>query len=264
MRLGATTAAALIVAGATLMVSTWSFAAEGVDVSITPRFQYFMVNPTGFAGNANDQFDSERIEIPFPGLTIGVRPQTLKNTEFLLSGFYGEDDGVRSSAGTVSTDVTRLDLELLARHAIPDTSLNFFYGGRAILAQQDGTVTGGTFAATGLTTQEDEISWYLAELGIGFSTALTSSGKHLAFGGITGLLGYQEREVQNRRTALGPDESGLAYGADLQVGYQHIFSEKMAAHVRYRALLLSNQHGGQGGDKLLVGHGPEVGVTFRF
>lgn len=249
--------------GAAILLPDTSFAAEGFDVSLTPRFQYFMVNVNGFESFAGEQDSVERVEIPFPGLTIGIRPQAIKNTEFLISAFYGEDNGVLSDSGEASSDITRFDAEFLVRHVISDTAVNFYYGVRAILTDEDTTAT-GTIPASQSTTLEDSVDWYFGELGIGFSVPLTNSGIHLAFGGITGLLGYQKREVKNRASTLDPDQEGFAYAADLQVGYQQVFSEKVSGHIRYRALLLSNHNSGSGGDKLLIGHGPEVGLTFRF
>ena len=250
--------------GAAILLPDTSFAAEGFDVSVTPRFQYFMVNTNGFVENAADQDSLERVEIPFAGLSIGVRPKSLKSTEFLLSLFYGQDNGIRGDLGVSSLDVTRFDAEFLVRHVIPDTALNFFYGGRAIIVDEETTRSAGVFADTLSNRAEVDTNWYFAELGIAFSTPITNSGKHLVFGGITGGLGYQEATLKNRRVTTTPDEKGFAYLADLQVGYQHVFSEKVSGHIRYRTLLLSNHNTGTSEDKLLIGHGPEVGLTFRF
>lgn len=255
---------ALIFAAFTTLALSWAAGSpRAADFSLTPRVQYFMVNSNGFIDVADDQDSTERAEFLFWGMTLGVRPESLKSTDFLGSVFYGVENDLKFDTGNGEVDVTRLDAEILARHSIPETALNYFYGARTIRVDEEQSLKSGTFAATGKSTADVETTWYLAELGIAFTSQLTGSGNHLVFGGVTGGIGYQKFEVTDRVTdSANSDRSGFAASADMQLGYQYIVSKGVSAHFRYRTLLLTNHHGE--GDDLLVGHGPEIGLTFRF
>ena len=247
---------------------------KGFDMSITPRFQYFIVNPNSVDDDKVDADNREHAKIPFYGISAAIKPHQLESTDFLINVFYGEDEVMWSERGARGkADVSRFDLELLARHQIPETDVNFFYGARWVHVEEDlaylpGTSSGFVYDSTNSQFRDDEYDWVFGEVGIGFATPITRSGRHRLFGNIYGAAGYQSFDVDNRTVASGAaldagakDDSDFAASVDLNIGYAFSFKDIVMAHARYRALVITNY---AGNDEWMVGHGPEIGLTIPF
>lgn len=231
------------------------FSTENLKFSVTPRVQYFTIS--------TDDSDDEQLEMPFYGISVGIRPLNLTNTDFITSLFYGQTS-TRSNLGftTLQTnDVSRIDLEFTARHFFEESDVYWTWGGRYIGIEVEEKLENPnlTFSDSGTNTIEEKIDAFGVGMGLGFASKILPDQNLSLFGGISfGLFGAL---VEDNKIVDDPEEGDIGFSYDLNMGVQWTFDESLSSHLRYRYISLTDN---KDFFKGITGHGPEIGLTYRF
>lgn len=208
--------------------------------------------------------NSEAVDAPFYGVTVGFNPLELEFFDFILSGYDGDGEGKYNSVDTsgATTEgnlrLERTDLEILARHHVwPKSSAYLIYGFRWIHVENSLDIISPALVPD----IEEKSDVYLFELGAGHSTAVTEDGRVRIFSNI--VFGYGWNDYEDRTGGqLVVAESSDTCALDLNFGLLWVAtSDNMNIHARYRGVQI--------GEKLdfkeaIFIHGPEIGISFRF
>jgi len=237
------------------------------EIEITPRFWLLDVGINPFLESNQFQQTNEEAVFPMFGFSLRVAPPEYTRSDFLFTFLRGSDvvkgksfraPGITSNH---QTDAVRTDVEFLYRRRIEETNVLWFTGFRWIFLEEDSKADNGfTWPASNTGTLEEETSFYMAEVGVSFSTPVDMAADHILFANFTTGVGYERQVVLNRATDASPDVSGVFPFVDANVGYQYIISDNLSAHLRYRVFALQEHVR----DRILALHGPEVGVGLRF
>lgn len=246
--------------------------------AITPRVWLLWENDF-YLQDENPRFQqsNEAVFIPFAGGSVSVTPG-LGAPTYSLTVLYGEGSGevfgLRSfdlfldDNYRADVEVKRLDVEGIAQ--IPAAEgFSWIVGGRYINFQRDEEgefteiLTGTTFDAE----FDLEQNFYLAEGGMSLNRPVNASGSLVAFGNLTGMLGYAD--VVDASDDVGvfnvpkSDLEGGVFGVDTNAGLGFRLSPRIFASARYRLFYLTapDFKFKDGGTFM---HGPEVNVTFTF
>lgn len=240
---------------------------SGWSLDVTPRLWYMIVNPTPYSNSQTIQQTNETAMFPMYGLSVRIEPAGLAGSDFLFTALRGSDsvEGRSVTSFGVSaqhrTDATRTDIELLYRTRVPKSDSHWFVGARWVLLEENSTVGSGlTYPASTTNRLSERNNFYLAEGGMSFTTPIDAIGRHLLFGNFTGGVGYQDHKVTNRQSPNSPDRSGIVPFMDVNIGYEYVLAPRASFHMRYRSFILHEKYR----DEIVVLHGPEIGITFRF
>jgi hypothetical protein len=235
---------------------SWQFA-------ITPRVQYLFLNFVAPSSGTS----GEEAQFAFYGGTVEVTPPWWRNVSFLVTVLDGNANNLDvfiQGLASGKADFHRLDIEALARYRLEGTSVSLFGGFRHVRQRITSTlnVANVIFTDTGTNVFENLITFYLAEVGAGFATPIDRSGEHSFFG--NGILGFGAwRDVVINRSSTGRNpRTQFAVIFDINVGYNWQFAACCAFQARYRAFVFPA--GVRTFKEFAVGHGPEIGLTYRF
>lgn len=233
--------------------------------SVSPRFYLTWVESSEFY---------EPVTLPIGGLTLSVAP--FVNWDFVINGLYGEGDSkFREAAknsefgfgGNGHVDVTRTDIELLARYRIPDSPVFLMIGGRYVRFEEEFFLNATTPTFFAGKVEETTTQIYVGEVGVGFTAPISKDGRHSAFGNVLFGFGAFDNEVRPKNCRFDcsderTNDDGFAYLVDTNVGYQYSIADWMSVGARYR--IIAVQRNGHPDSDLSVVHGPEFALTFRF
>jgi len=241
------------------------FAQEKTSFSVTPR-----VWLASFSYPYEDGSSYEDFFLPMYGATVTVSPAAAPNFSFLLTVLTGSGDGdgvfIDNGVEDANLDVDRTDAELLARYVIPETSFSLFGGLRYITFEADSKGTEPMEGRNDVFRSETDTDLWIAELGMGITANITESGRHRFFSNVTFGLAFSDSDwSDNKGNKSSGDDSNPSL--DFNAGYQANINERIAFDARYRVFALRNNTDiadGVAQDKMIVIHGPEIGVTVRF
>lgn len=217
-----------------------AFAQEGPRFSVSPRLYL-----TWISGG------DEPLVMPLFGVSASTSVSSRWDATFTT--LYGEANN-QSVDGTANEN-KRFDFELLARYRIPQSPVYLVGGYRNINIRSKHYDTSGSYLGSA------KINLYLGELGAGFATRISKSGRHAMFGNMT--LGYGiQKEAQSGFS--GPDQSSSrgSFLIDTNLGYQYAIERWLAVSARYRMIAVTSTYDGDTHQNFVFG--PEVAVTFRF
>jgi len=233
------------------------FAQEKTSFSVTPRVWLASFSLPGGESSFEDFF------LPMYGATVTVSPAAAPNFSLLLTVLTGSGDADGVDA---HLDVDRTDAELLVRYAIPETSFSLFGGLRYVTFDQDEKGTEPMEGRNDVYRGEGDTDIWLAELGMGMTANITENGRHRFFSNVTFGLAFSDSEWSDN---AGGDSSAddTEPSLDFNAGYQANINERIAFSARYRVFVLRSSteiSDNVEQDKMVVMHGPEIGVTVRF
>jgi len=248
----------------------WS--AEEDRFSITPRVWFTNVNTNLYdngLGASGHSLESTA-QVPLQGATITYAPKKFPGIDFLATGLYGTATTNFVDANEFgNTDWSRLDVELLVRKDIPDTTVKLLAGFRHIKYTNDQRLTsGGIYSTTGSRLKEFYLSMYFGELGLSGFNNITPNGKHRMFWNTIGGLGYSKSDRPNRKADGGTrGKEAFLWTGDINVGYAYTINKNFGANARYRSFITASHIAGEPSDareSFIVVHGPELGVTYNW
>jgi hypothetical protein len=248
-----------------------------VELQVGPRFWYLW-STSGIPKSTNTASASTNSTVSFPmaGGTLAARLRALPDTTFVLSTIYGTSNTSSTSllvnpnpasltSLRTTSDLKRLDVELLALTSISDTPWAWIWGGRfehndanTNVSQTNAFaipfVVGGPVSVKTQTTQ----NFYTIKGGMSGAVPISESGNLRLFGNIMALAGVT--------STSGPGTSGLpgVVGTDLSMGFQYVFSPTIVADIRYRGLVQFLVGAPKGFPDFSVQQGPMVGLTYKF
>lgn len=259
--------------------------AGGWTWAITPRVWTLWENDSYFQPLTDDdgfslgfQQSNEAVFIPFAGGSISVTPG-LGAPTFSLTALYGEGSadvhGVQGgffgpgSGYFADIDVRRLDIEGIVQFPAAE-GFSWLLGGRYINFRRDedgeffNLVSGDPIGFGEFHLEQD---FYLAEAGLSLNRPVTAAGSLVAFGNLTGMVGYAD--VASTSGDFGvffmPTDAleGGVFGVDTNAGLGYRLSPRIFASARYRLFYLTapDFEFNDGGTFM---HGPELNVTFTF
>lgn len=242
--------------------------AQKTVISVSPRFYSTWIESSEF---------TEPIFVPIGGLSLSVAPGGLPGWDFTLNGLYGEGEADFRSAsldpnfgfgGDGNVEAARGDIEFLVRYRFPESKAYVLAGARYVNFQEEFflDVTNANFFAGKVEKDVDEI--YVAEIGGGFATPISKSGRHAAFGNL--ILGFGGRDAERTPSncnfaCVRTTGDDFAFLVDTNVGYQYTIENWVSLSLRYRliAVQFSGDSGTLESDIGLV-HGVDAAATFRF
>ena len=206
-----------------------------------------------------DNVSNGTVLVPLFGGTVSISPGFAPNVSLLASGFYGtgDGDGVFTDTGADGNlDIKRTDLEVLFRYSFPGTGINLNVGARYVELISKFKTNSGSF------NNRDETDLWLGEIGLGFVRDITEDGRHRMFGNLIGSFGNGKNDFKDSQ-GFKSDDSALAVGADVNIGYQWWVTSFANIGLRYRsfAILTENDFDLT---KLVSVHGPEVSIGIVF
>jgi hypothetical protein len=208
-----------------------------------------------------DPVDEEIVEkdthpLPMAGFTAAVRPEANGGYAFLFTllrgGAEGDIEGDGGEDG--DTDIDRLDLELLLRYDIPDTSFFLLAGPRYVRQDE-------TNKAAGMKIDLEERHW-LFEVGAGADIDLTPDARHRLLAGLVAGAGRYSRDWDSDIADSDSDDSS-ELSLEASLGYRFMLGESASFRVGYRALLMTLESD-TGDGELQVLHGLELTFAFDF
>lgn len=231
-------------------------------VTLTPRLWVSAIDP-GDAGF----LVRETIVVPLGGISATISQPVIPGLSLgvTLLGGAGEgefvfDGGANGGTGGLASgegDVTRVDLEFLARYQIPESPVSLYFGPRYIRFEEDYSAGGLSLRAT-----EDDVA---LQIGFGAAGELAGNGNHRVFANImTGVVFVDsDVEVTGPGGAADSDDTDEFPMLDLNAGYQYILNDNISLNGRYRFFIVFNENEFEFDSSFLV-HGPELGATIRF
>ena len=232
-------------------------------VTLTPRLWVSAID----AGDAGFLV-RETVIVPMGGLSATISPPVTPGFSLgvTLLGGAGKGDFVfdaRANGGDTDFqaegegDVTRVDLEILARYQIPDSPISLYFGPRYIHFDEE-------YEAGGLEVESTENDVAL-QIGFGAATELAGNGNHRMFGNImTGVVFVDsETEISGPGGSADANDTDEFPMLDLNGGYQYILNDQFSFNARYRFFIVFNENDYDFDSTFLV-HGPEFGATIRF
>lgn len=213
-----------------------------------PRFS---ISPRFFLTTISANEDEDQPLLYLYGLSGSVRiaPQW----DISVTGLYGEGSA-GSFDSTKESKLDRFDIEALIRYRFTESS-GYVVGGFRNINVNDKETRYGAYEGTSKT------SIYVGEIGGGFATRLSKSGRHAAFANL--VLGMGSTDASFRGVGgESSDSTGFTYLLDANIGYQYAFSSELSVSARYRMIFVnievdSNTNVGSV-------HGPEIALTYRF
>jgi hypothetical protein len=232
-----------------------SFAQDDTEIvtgiRFTPRLWLSMINPVDGQGESREQF-----ALPFFGATLLISPAATSNTNFFLTGLYGEGEGEYFLPGYANGEITnkRLDVEFLIRRNIPGKSVSLFFGARYINFEEIGAA--GDFQVE---TVSDMI---IAEFGVGIVTDLTENGRHRVFANLIPGIANVSWDYEDSEDVVESDSS-MQPTLDVNFGFQFGLNDRAALSARYRGFFVQEENDYEQ-SRLVTIHGPELALSFGF
>jgi hypothetical protein len=235
------------------LICTTALAAEEEEsdtiIQLTPRIWLSYLNIVN-----DEEASTDQIFIPLYGFTFGVNPSA--NLNLLLTAFYGEGDGdyINIYEGIGTTEVERTDVEFLVRYNFPGKKFSLFGGGRYVDFKEDNMA--GAFLA------EDDITFWLAEVGLGIVADISDNGRHRLFGNFTAAAAFGDWQYRDSNGYVASDD-GVEPAFDFNFGYQYVIGSHLSFSVRYRGFIIfdSNDYDHT---RLNTLHGPELALAIYF
>jgi hypothetical protein len=220
-------------------------------VRFTPRLWLSMFNPVDGEGESREQY-----VIPFFGATLLISPSGTPNTNFFLTGLYGEGEGEYYRPGDAIGESTnqRLDVEFLIRRNIPGKSVSIFFGARYINFED--VSIAGDFQAESISDM------IIAEFGVGIVTDLTEDGRHRVFANLMPGIANASWDYEDSE-GWEESDSGLHPTLDVNFGFQFGLNDRAALSARYRGFFVSEENDYEQ-SRLVTIHGPELALSIGF
>lgn len=217
-------------------------------VRLTPRFWVSAVNPVDGEGESKEQY-----VLPFFGGTVLVSPSATPNTNYLLTGLYGEGEGEYLLLGSALGESTmkRFDLELLIRRNFPGKGLSLFFGPRFIGFEESNVAA--SFQA------ETTTDMVIVEFGLGSVTDITENGQHRVFANFVPGIANVSWDYEDNDGVTDSDSS-IRPTLDLNLGYQLGLGDRAALSARYRGFFVSDENDYEQ-SRLVTVHGPEFALS---
>lgn len=195
--------------------------------------------------------DEEPMQMPLYGISASatLAPQW----DLTFTTLYGTGSNT-SVDGLDKNENERLDFELLGRYRIPESPIYLVGGYRNINVE-------GEHFTSGVLQGTSEINIHLGELGMGFATRVSKSGRHAMFGNMVAGYGTQQSE----QTGFGggtQTSSDPTLMLDSNLGYQYAIERWLSLSARYRMIVVSTEDNGVTRQNFVFG--PEIAATFRF
>lgn len=213
-----------------------------------PRFS---VSPRFFLTWISGSEDEDQPLLPLYGLSGTVR--LAPGWDLSVTGLYGE--GSSGSFDSIKeSSIERMDIETLVRYRFPESG-GYVVGGFRNINVNDRETRNGVFDG------ESDTQIYVGEIGGGFATRFSKSGRHAGFANLVFGVGVDEFEFTDASGAKN-ETSGTAYLVDGNIGYQYAISGSFSFSARYRLIVLNIEVD----NNISAGtvHGPEIAATFRF
>lgn len=213
-----------------------------------PRFS---ISPRFFLTTISANEDEDQPLLYLYGLSGSVRLAT--QWDFSATVLNGEGSG-GSFDSTKESKLKRFDWEALVRYRFPESS-GYVVGGFRNINVTDTENRYGAFDG------ESKTNVYVGEIGGGFASRLSKSGRHAAFANLVLGLGSTDAKFRGA-DGSSSDSTGFTYLLDANVGYQYAFSSSLSVSARYRMIFVNIEVDGNAN----VGsvHGPEIALTYRF
>ena len=246
-----------------------SWSADSGRFSVTPRIWMTNMKTNFFQEELSTTGAESSTEwhVPLQGATITYAPNKSPDWDFLATALYGTStanfvDGIKFG----NTELSRLDMEFLARKDIKGSTMKAIAGVRYIRYDADDTYTdGSTHSSTGSALKESSVHLYIGEFGVSGFNNITANGKHRMFWNALGGLGYADADNNNRLESAGKNgKESIIWTWDINIGYVYTINKNFGANARYRSfgtpsdLAETDQH------ETLIIHGPELGLTYHF
>jgi hypothetical protein len=210
--------------------------------------------------------------MPLMGGSISQRPAGWGGATFSLTTFYGADSGIFQEGFNYvmdgGIDLTRLDIEGAAHFPIGTQGAYWSLGLRYVRATVDIAGFGHLVAPSAPLEPFSFAATYdhfAAEIGVGASTALNSSGSQRFFGGITFLAGARHTSVDGFCCVEPPESisktTGIV-GVDTNIGYSTNLGPAVF-YAGYRLFVLTEINHFAAPTHLDLVHGPELNLTFK-
>ena len=250
--------------------------------AITPRAWLLWENDFYFQHeNPRFQQSNEAVFIPFAGGSVSVTPG-LGAPTYSLTALYGEGTSEVIGLGLSPNDVPirfesdvetkRLDVEGIVQIPAAEGA-SWILGARFIRfdRHEDSLFINDIVTDPAHISEEEwdlEQHFYLGEAGFSINRPINDAGSFIAFGNLTGMIGYAD-VVKDSRIDPGifnvpeDDMQGGVVGIDTNAGLGYRLSPRVFASARYRLFYLTApQFKFKDGGTFM--HGPEVNVTFSF
>jgi len=225
-------------------------------LTVTPRFWLSVVETVDFA-----DLEKETFTVPMGGVSISAAPPVLGGFSFAFTVLAGEGEGdafyrPEGVEGViVDAEITRLDIELLARYQLPDTAFSLFFGPRFVRFNEEYTAFGEK-----IESNNDVVA---LEFGVGAATELGDSGRHRLFTNLMTGVAFIDTEFKDSVFDLDISTDATEPIFDLNAGYQYVFKRFVSLSARYRVFMVFTEDD-FGLASTVMFHGPELGATIRF
>ena len=246
-----------------------SWSADSGRFSVTPRIWMTNMKTNFFIEglSATGAESSSEWHVPLQGATITYAPNKSPDWDFSATSLYGTGTANFVDANAFGNiDISRLDVEFLARKDIKDTTMKAIAGVRYINYDMDDVYTdGSTHSSTGSASNQTSAYLYIGEFGVSGFNNITANGKHRMFWNALGGLGYADVDNHKRLESAGKNgKESIIWSFDINIGYVYTINKNFGANARYRSfgtpsdLAETDQH------ETVIIHGPELGLTYHF
>jgi hypothetical protein len=254
-----------LLAGALLVGTSSASRAEDETIyTFTPRAWFSFVNSSRVYPDGHPSVS--HTALPLYGGSIAATPAGWGGATFSLTAFYGGGSGEYHEGDTTifsgNHDLTRFDIEGVAQFPIGTAGAYWLLGLRYVRADSEETGADNflnpfRFASTS--------AHYLAELGVGASTPLNSSGSQRLFGGLTLVAGVRHTRFDDFCCVNFSEKTSFTdtvAGVDTNFGYAANLGFA-TFYARYRLFVLTDVEDFATSKSLDVVHGPEFNLTFK-
>jgi len=246
-----------------------SWSADSGRFSVTPRIWMTNMNINFFQDSlsATGKELSSEWHIPLQWATITNAPNKSPDWDFSATTLYGTGTANFVDANAFGNiEISRLDMEFLARKDIKDSTMKAIAGVRFINYEVDDVYTdGSTHSSTGSASNQTSAYLYIGEFGVSGFNNITANGKHRMFWNALGGIAYADVDKPNRLESAGKNgKESIIWTWDINIGYVYTINKNFGANARYRSfgtpsdLTETDQH------ETMIIHGPELGLTYHF